>query len=104
MSGPQDPADAHFASNSHKDSAYAVVFESGARREMKKLPPDPRRRLEPAVLALANDPRPRGCKKLTGSLDLWRIRVGDYRMVYRIQDDELLVIIVRVGNRSEVYD
>jgi mRNA interferase RelE/StbE len=83
---------------------YSVVFEPAARRELRKLPPDVRRRLEPAILALAQDPRPHGCKKLTDSLDLWRIRVGDYRVIYRIEDDELLVTIVRLGHRSYVYD
>jgi mRNA interferase RelE/StbE len=54
------------------------------------------------VEALEADPRPSGCKKLTNS-ELWRIRVGDYRVVYSIEDAKLVVLVVRVGHRREIY-
>jgi mRNA interferase RelE/StbE len=52
---------------------------------------------------LAPDPRPSGCEKLAGVDDLFRIRVGDYRIVYRVQDQALIVLIVKIGHRREVY-
>jgi len=55
------------------------------------------------MLALENDPRPPGCKKLKGRLG-YRIRVGDYRIIYEIQDKILLVTVLDVGNRSEIYN
>ncbi len=54
--------------------------------------------------ALAEDPRPRGCKKLAGREDIWRVRVGDYRVLYQILDDALLVLVVRVRHRKDVYE
>jgi len=56
-----------------------------------------------ALAVLRDDPRPPGCVKLTGADDLWRIRVGQYRVVYTIRDDELLVLVVRVAHRRDVY-
>jgi mRNA interferase RelE/StbE len=61
-----------------------------------------RRRILTAVDALADDPHPPGCKKLTGQ-DGWRIRVGDYRIVYEIHDRVLLVLVVDAGHRREIY-
>ena len=52
---------------------------------------------------LANDPRPPGCDKLAGVENLYRIRVGDYRVVYQIRDEMLLVLVVKIGHRREVY-
>ena len=53
--------------------------------------------------ALAANPRPKGVKKLSGPDDLYRIRVGDYRIVYQIHDDRLIVLVVRIGHRKDVY-
>jgi mRNA interferase RelE/StbE len=60
-------------------------------------------RLVRAVYALADDPRPAGCKKLVGDKNLWRVRVGDYRILYEIHDKRLLVLVVRVAHRKDVY-
>lgn len=60
-------------------------------------------RIRTAVEALREDPRPSGSRKLTGSDDQWRIRVGDYRVVYEIADDVLIVTVVRIAHRREVY-
>jgi mRNA interferase RelE/StbE len=60
------------------------------------------RRFERAIGLLQTEPRPAGCTKLTG-LPYWRIRVGDYRVVYRIQDEVLIVLIVEIGHRREIY-
>ena len=61
------------------------------------------RRVDARILALAEDPRPPGAKRLAGSEGLHRIRVGDYRVVYAIEDDVLLVLVVRIGHRRDVY-
>ncbi len=60
-------------------------------------------RLIAAIAALANDPRPPGCLKLVGEVDQWRVRVGDWRVVYVIEDGRLVVVVVRVGVRGGVY-
>jgi len=61
------------------------------------------RRVDAAILALSDNVRPAGCVKLSGLSDLWRIRVGDYRVVYEIRDRQLIVLIVGVAHRREVY-
>ena len=82
---------------------HRIEFTSRAARAFRKLPVDVQRRLDPAILALAQNPRPPGCVKLSAKESLWRIRVGDYRIVYQIQDDVLLVLVVNVGHRREIY-
>ena len=59
--------------------------------------------LDAAILALAENPRPSGCVKLSGLENLWRVRVGDYRILYSIEDQQLIVLIVSVAHRREVY-
>ncbi len=61
------------------------------------------RRLRQAIDNLCRDPRPPGCLKMQGGQELYRIRVGDYRVIYEIQDSVLVVLVVRIGNRREVY-
>ena len=82
---------------------HRILFARRAERAFRNLSLDVQRRLDPAILALANNPRPPGCLKLSGSDSLWRIRVGDYRIVYQIQDDALLVLVVNLGHRREIY-
>jgi mRNA interferase RelE/StbE len=78
---------------------YRVVFARSARRELEGLEATVARRIIARVEALTTDPRPHGCVKLQGAADLWRIRVGDYRVVYAIDDNERLVDVrvVRYG-------
>lgn len=83
--------------------AYTVDFAPSAAREFRRLAREIQLRLRPHIDALANDPRPEGAKKLKGSEDLWRIRVGAYRIVYEIRDRTLIVLVVRVAHRREVY-
>jgi mRNA interferase RelE/StbE len=83
--------------------AYQIEFRPSARREFKKLSPDIQKRLTPKIDALAKDPRPAGCTKLTG-MDAYRIRVGDYRIIYEIRDSQLVVLVIRVAHRREVYE
>jgi mRNA interferase RelE/StbE len=83
---------------------YRVVIGERAGREIRKLPKDVQRRVVAKAEALANDPRPPGCKKLEGLENLYRVRAGDHRIVYRIDDGILLVLIVTIGNRADVYE
>ena len=82
---------------------YRIHFASRAERAFRRLSPEVQRRLDPAILALANNPRPPGCVKLSSPDSLWRIRVGDYRIVYQIHDEALLILVFNVGHRREIY-
>ena len=82
---------------------YRVVIDRDARRVLKRCPPDLVRRLMTASMALADNPRPPGCKKLRSPNELWRVRVGDWRIVYEIQDDVLVVVVVEVSPRGGAY-
>jgi mRNA interferase RelE/StbE len=83
--------------------AYVVAFKPSADKALRKLPSKVQERIALATKELRDDPRPRGCKKLKGEDNLWRIRVGDYRVVYTIKDDQLIVLVVRVAHRKDVY-
>ena len=85
-------------------ASYDVALTSGAERELKKLSGQLMARIIPRLENLASNPRPSGCKKLRGGDDEWRIRVGDYRVVYTIDDAKLLVEVTRIRHRSEVYE
>ena len=82
--------------------AYTIKFTPAAEREFDRLDRSVRKRIAPAIQGLSIDPRPPGVKKLAGQ-DLWRIRVGDYRIVYQIHDRQILVLIVAIGHRGDVY-
>jgi len=82
---------------------YAVVVARSARRELERLEAGVARRIISRVEALAEDPRPRGCVKLQAADDLWRIRVGDYRVIYSLDDDTRLVDVRVVRHRSDAY-
>ena len=71
-----------------------------AQRQLRRLPPGDAARLRGPILALAIDPRPPGSTKLTGT-EFWRLRVGDLRVVYLVDDDDRLVIVLKVARRSE---
>lgn len=83
---------------------YRIEYSRPAQREFLSLPATLRARIALAVNALASDPRPPGCRKIVArEKDTYRIRVGDYRVIYRIHDNVLLVLVVRVSHRREVY-
>jgi mRNA interferase RelE/StbE len=82
---------------------YSVEFRRSADKELGQLDARVRARLLRTIAALADDPRPPGVKRLAGAEDLWRVRVGDYRVVYEIREDEVLILVVRVAHRREVY-
>ena len=82
--------------------AYSIDFVPSAAKELAKLPAKERQKIGERINALAADPRPHGAEKLTG-LDAYRVRVGDYRVVYEVRDRVLLVLVLAVGNRRDVY-
>lgn len=81
---------------------YAVDYTPAARRTLRKLPASVQKIIHLAVEGLGAEPRPSGSRKLTGS-EFWRLRVGDYRVVYAIEDGRLVVLVVKVAHRREVY-
>lgn len=83
---------------------YEVIVSKSAQKELSKLPQQANDRIIPAILKLSEEPRPPGSKKLKGSADSWRIRVGDYRVVYSVNDEILIVDVRRVGHRKDIYD
>lgn len=83
-------------------SGYTFEFTAAAAKEIRKLDPTIRLRLLRGIAELETEPRPDGCKKLTGE-DAWRIRVGDYHVLYEVFDDRLLEPVVRAAHRREVY-
>ena len=84
--------------------SYRVELTTAAARQVKKLPRPARARVLDAIEGLAQDPRPHGAKKLVGENTAWRVRVGDYRVIYDVFDDELVVTVVRAAHRRDVYE
>ena len=82
---------------------YAVEWDTKAIKELKALEKKERKKILERVAKLSTTPRPPGCKKLHDKESAYRIRVGDYRVIYQIRDAHLLVLVVKVGNRSDVY-
>lgn len=84
--------------------AYSVSLRSRARREIRNLDRQTLARISKAIDSLADNPRPSGCLKVKTTEALWRIRVGDWRIGFEIDDDARLVTIITVGHRREFYD
>lgn len=82
---------------------YLVELRPAAVRTLRDLPSSHRRRITGRIDALASNPRPVGVKLLAGPERLWRLRVGDYRIIYQVADEVLRVLVIRIGNRREVY-
>lgn len=85
-------------------SLYKLEFTKQAIRALKKLPPQIAGQIQKDIEQLQAAPRPPGCLKLKGGSDLWRLRSGDYRVIYQIRDNVLVVVIVDVGHRSSIYN
>ncbi|MGB3592813.1 MAG: type II toxin-antitoxin system RelE/ParE family toxin [Ornithinimicrobium sp.] len=84
-------------------SKYRIELRPAAARSLRKLDPQARGRIHGAIALLAHDPRPPGARALQGRSGL-RVRVGDCRIIYTVEDDVLLVVVVRLGHRRDVYD
>jgi len=82
--------------------SYAVFILRRAQKELARLPVEAYERLKEAIESLGEEPRPMGSQKLTGR-EGWRIRVGDYRVIYEIDDAEQVVTVLHVGHRRDVY-
>ena len=83
--------------------SYDVQIKPSARKELESLPNSLLARVIHKIESLAKDPRPAGCKKLKGYKDQWRIRIGDWRVVYIIDDATRLASVTRIAHRREVY-
>lgn len=83
--------------------SYRVELAPGVLKDLKKLELDVRKRIGKKLRDLEKDPRPSGCEKLSGAENVWRVRVGDYRILYEIHDQKLLVYVLGAGDRKEVY-
>jgi mRNA interferase RelE/StbE len=82
---------------------YRVELRPAALRDLKRLSREMQARIRPVLEQLAGDPRPPGVKKLAAQEDRYRIRVGDHRIVYEIQDEVLVIVVFRIAHRREVY-
>ena len=82
---------------------YALTFRPAALRALRKLDRQTAERIKAATEALQDDPRPPGSKMLTGAHGVWRIRIGDYRVVYTIDDQRRIVRVAAAGHRRDVY-
>lgn len=82
---------------------YSLRISVLAEKQLRAIARDDQARLVRSIRRLVDDPRPRGCRKLHGSLDTYRIRVGYYRVVYAIDDGRLLVLVIKLGHRKDIY-
>ncbi len=82
---------------------YEIIIKPAAEKSLDKIPKSSRSRLADALEKLRDNPRPPGVIKMSGVENLWRIRIGDYRVVYEIHDDRLIVLVLRVAHRKDVY-
>jgi mRNA interferase RelE/StbE len=83
-------------------AAYNIYFKDSVRKDLESVPKNDLLRIMERIASLAEDPRPIGCEKLSGQ-EKYRVRQGNYRIIYSIQDTELTVWVVKVGHRREVY-
>jgi mRNA interferase RelE/StbE len=84
-------------------AAYTVAILPSALRQLAELPRHDQRRIKERIDRLAADPRPPGVKKLQGESDLFRLRSGNYRVIYSVEDVRLTVLVIRIGHRRDVY-
>jgi mRNA interferase RelE/StbE len=82
---------------------YEIIVAPSAAREMRKLDPQARRRVQAAIELLAETPRPPAATQLGGGAGEWRVRTGDYRIIYEINDESIIVLVLRIGHRRDVY-
>ncbi len=81
---------------------YRIVFRKSVAQDMRRLPNRDLRRILATIDSLSDDPRREGAEKLSG-LEKYRVRQGNYRIIYEIKDDEVIVVVVKVGHRKDVY-
>jgi len=81
---------------------YTIDILRSAQKSLSRINRQDQERIIAAIEDLAEEPRPSGCKKLTGR-SAWRIRIGNYRVIYEIQDDRLVITVLNIGHRREIY-
>lgn len=84
-------------------SGYEVHYKKSVEKDLRKLPSNQLKAIVAKIHALAIDPHPTGSVKLRGSSDLFRIRHADYRIIYQVNNDKLVILVVKVGHRREIY-
>ncbi len=84
-------------------ASYKLEITASAEKALAKLPKADRVRIARAIVELAVVPRPRGCRKLKGQEDVYRIRVGMYRVIYSIDDRRIVVVVLKLGHRKHIY-
>lgn len=84
-------------------SDYRIEVSATAERQLRKLPRADQLRIVKVIRALVHEPRPRGCRRLSGYGDVYRVRTGVIRILYSVEDARLLVILLKVGHRKDVY-
>ena len=82
---------------------YQIIIKKVALKELKKLPKQEIARISKLIKSLSDEPRPRGCKKLKSYDNLWRVRSGNYRVIYGIEDKILIVEVMEIGDRKDIY-
>ncbi len=82
---------------------YTISIKKSAEKELKSLSAEMYLRIRKSIFSLAENPRPNGCKKLKGK-ESYRIREGDFRIIYEIKDDILVIMVIKIGHRKEVYE
>lgn len=82
---------------------YEVEFATSAAQELRGLELQIRKRISTKIAGLATEPIPPGARRYQGAKDHWRIRIGDYRVIYRIEKSRVVIVIVRIGHRREIY-
>ena len=85
-------------------SKYKIEYSEDSTKELKKIQKNDVRKIIAKIELLGDDPFPYGHKKIKGKLKLWRIRIGDYRVIYSVEQQKLIIEIIRVRNRKDVYD
>jgi mRNA interferase RelE/StbE len=83
--------------------SYAITFARSARKELQRLDVATARRIVAKIDTLAVDARPRSCRKIRGQRDLWRLRVGDYRVIYSVDDAEKIIDVIAIRPRRDAY-
>lgn len=81
---------------------YEIEFKKSARKEINKLPPEVAKEILKIIYSLATKPRPPHAKKMVGGAG-WRLRIGSYRVIYTIEDKLLIIVIIRIGHRKDIY-
>ncbi len=82
---------------------YSIEISRTAEKQLKKLDPDDQHRVAKTIVALADDPHPQGSRKLTGYEDVFRVRVGSYRVLYSVSGKQLVIIVLKIGHRKDVH-